>query len=322
MNLDSLGIDSENLGLEGNLPSFKQIDDTLSAMYANMVTFTDSNRNTVQRRHGLLITIFDKENIIHRTFIKREDGETFSAYFYNYAPNTLFMHIRRRLFPSDEIKSFIREITLYGEIVKETMMPNTWWETPILNPYSFSERNCRFYFSDKKELYIYGHIGGASAFYLAKYDTNMTLVYEKQWRPAGYYNRFMSKHLLVKDDCVYFQGDIEAVVGSVYSNKTAYVAKFREKQTSISTPFQLLSSQVYPNPTNELTTISLELETAGDVKIVLSDVLGQELLQIYDGFSPAGTFSKTFTTENLSRGVYFLKILSGKNFTVEKIVVN
>ena len=85
---------------------------------------------------------------------------------------------------------------------------------------------------------------------------------------------------------------------------------------------QLILSQVYPNPTNERTTISLELEAAGDVKIVLSDVLGQELLQIYDGFATAGTFSKTFTTENLSRGVYFLKILSGKNFTVEKIVVN
>jgi hypothetical protein len=92
--------------------------------------------------------------------------------------------------------------------------------------------------------------------------------------------------------------------------------------TGISEPSQLLSSQAYPNPTSGSTTLSLELETACNVKIVLSDVLGQELIEVYDGFATEGLFTKKINTEKFARGVYFLKILIDGNFTVEKIIVN
>jgi len=54
----------------------------------------------------------------------------------------------------------------------------------------------------------------------------------------------------------------------------------------------------------------------------LCDVLGIELANVYDGFANEGFFTETIDTGHLPKGVYFLKILIGGNYTVEKIVVN
>jgi hypothetical protein len=97
---------------------------------------------------------------------------------------------------------------------------------------------------------------------------------------------------------------------------------FGERSGSVKTPEQLSSLQIYPNPASESTTISLELEKSCNMRIVLSNVLGQELIQVYDGFATEGIFTKKINTEHLAKGVYFLKVLIGGNFTIEKIVIN
>ena len=78
---------------------------------------------------------------------------------------------------------------------------------------------------------------------------------------------------------------------------------------------------IFPNPTSVHFTISFELEKSCNMKIILCDVLGQELAQVYDGFTSEGLFIRTFNTEHLAKGVYFLKILLDGNIIVEKIVV-
>ena len=57
------------------------------------------------------------------------------------------------------------------------------------------------------------------------------------------------------------------------------------------------------------------------MKIVLCDVLGQELAEVYDGFTSNGLFTKTHNTEHLPKGVYFLKILLDGDIVVEKVIV-
>ena len=94
------------------------------------------------------------------------------------------------------------------------------------------------------------------------------------------------------------------------------------KTSSIKEVKQISSLNIYPNPTTENATVSFELETACNVKIILSNVLGQELIQVYDGFADTGFFIKTINTNHLPKGVYLLKVLIGGNYTVEKIVVN
>jgi len=78
---------------------------------------------------------------------------------------------------------------------------------------------------------------------------------------------------------------------------------------------------IFPNPTTSTFTVSFELEKSCYMKIILCDILGSKQLQIYDGFSTVGNFSQTVNTENLAKGIYFLKILIDEKYTVYKIVV-
>ena len=79
---------------------------------------------------------------------------------------------------------------------------------------------------------------------------------------------------------------------------------------------------IFPNPTTENATVSFELEKSCNMKIVLCDILGIELSNVYDGFANEGLFTETINSEHLPKGVYFLKIIINGNYTVEKIVIN
>jgi len=94
------------------------------------------------------------------------------------------------------------------------------------------------------------------------------------------------------------------------------------KHSSISELSQLLSLQVYPNPTEAHTTVSVDLETAGNLTITLNNLLGQELMVIHNDFAPAGEFTRTFSINTLSKGVYYLKIVHNGNVKVEKVIRN
>ena len=49
-------------------------------------------------------------------------------------------------------------------------------------------------------------------------------------------------------------------------------------------------------------------------------MLGQELLEIHNGFTVEGTFTKTFSLKELPIGVYYLKIVHNGNVKVEKVI--
>ena len=79
---------------------------------------------------------------------------------------------------------------------------------------------------------------------------------------------------------------------------------------------------ISPNPTSDNFTFSLDILKAANMQISVSDLADKKILDVYDGFVDAGTFSKTIKTNKLSKGVYFLKITIAGNTFVEKIIVN
>jgi hypothetical protein len=78
---------------------------------------------------------------------------------------------------------------------------------------------------------------------------------------------------------------------------------------------------VLPNPTRNDFVISFDVIKSGDMRIVLTDLSGREVLDIYDGFVSDGMFTHTVTTSNFARGIYLLNILIDGNSTVEKVVL-
>jgi hypothetical protein len=84
----------------------------------------------------------------------------------------------------------------------------------------------------------------------------------------------------------------------------------------ISTPIK-----VHPNPTNDNTLLTMHLDASCDMQVVVSDLLGNELLSVHDGFASAGLFIRTILTKDFPAGHYFLKITINGHQIVEKIIV-
>ena len=110
---------------------------------------------------------------------------------------------------------------------------------------------------------------------------------------------------------------------TIYGNETGtpYTWKSIKITDGIEEIIKNATVSIFPNPTVGNATVSFELEKSCNVKIILSNTLGQELIQVFDGFADVGTFNKTIDTGHLSKGVYFVKILINGNSTVKKIIL-
>ncbi len=80
-------------------------------------------------------------------------------------------------------------------------------------------------------------------------------------------------------------------------------------------------SQNYPNPFNPATKISYALPTAGNVKLVVYDLLGREVAVLVNDFKKAGNYDVNFNASNLSSGIYLYKIESGEFNDTKKMML-
>ena len=97
---------------------------------------------------------------------------------------------------------------------------------------------------------------------------------------------------------------------------------FYDPTVGIEEPSIITKLQVAPNLTSATSTLTLDLETQGSLIITLNDLLGQELSELHNAFTDAGTFTKTFSIADLPIGIYYLKIFHNGNLKVEKVIKN
>ncbi len=80
-------------------------------------------------------------------------------------------------------------------------------------------------------------------------------------------------------------------------------------------------SQNYPNPFNPTTTIDFTLTKEGMTKLVVYNILGQEVKVLLNENMQAGLYSVPFSGSNLSSGVYFYKLQSNNQVEVKKMLL-
>jgi hypothetical protein len=73
-------------------------------------------------------------------------------------------------------------------------------------------------------------------------------------------------------------------------------------------PTEYALEQNYPNPFNPATAISFALPSAGKVKLVVYNVLGQEVETLVDQHMDAGNHTVTWQANDYSSGVYFYRL--------------
>lgn len=80
-------------------------------------------------------------------------------------------------------------------------------------------------------------------------------------------------------------------------------------------------SQNYPNPFNPVTMIEFSIKEAGNVKLVIYDVLGKEVQTLVNEEMAAGSYKAQFDGAALASGIYFYRIEAGTFTDLKKMML-
>jgi hypothetical protein len=78
---------------------------------------------------------------------------------------------------------------------------------------------------------------------------------------------------------------------------------------------------LYPNPTSANTTLSLELESAENVTVNISDIQGKAVLNTIETDTASASHAIELPTSSLQSGIYFVNIQAGERSARVKLVV-
>ena len=79
--------------------------------------------------------------------------------------------------------------------------------------------------------------------------------------------------------------------------------------------------QNYPNPFNPSTSIKYELKEKSNVKLSISNILGENVFNAVDEIKDAGIYEYNFNAANLSSGIYFYQLNAGNFCEIKKMVI-
>ncbi|MBK9099334.1 MAG: T9SS type A sorting domain-containing protein [bacterium] len=86
-------------------------------------------------------------------------------------------------------------------------------------------------------------------------------------------------------------------------------------------PTEIILYQNYPNPFNSITNISYSIPKEGRIRIVLYNILGENLKTISDEYKSIGTYSISFNADNLPSGVYFYTLETDNQVLSKKLTI-
>lgn len=95
----------------------------------------------------------------------------------------------------------------------------------------------------------------------------------------------------------------------------------RTIEVDLGAPKEFDLGQNYPNPFNPTTTITYKLPQASSVKLIVYNLLGQEIEVLVDGYKEAGVHSVQFDASELKSGLYIYKIQAGGNIQTRKMTL-
>ena len=84
-------------------------------------------------------------------------------------------------------------------------------------------------------------------------------------------------------------------------------------EVDLGAPKKFELSQNYPNPFNPTTTIKFNLPEAGNVKLTLFNILGQEIKTLVNEFKESGVHTINFDASELNSGIYIYKLEAGSS---------
>jgi hypothetical protein len=80
--------------------------------------------------------------------------------------------------------------------------------------------------------------------------------------------------------------------------------------------------QNYPNPFNPATEIKFSVEKPEVAKVIVYNVIGQEVARLFDGLAEVGRYYRIkFDASNLESGVYFYRVITSSQSEIKKMIL-
>jgi hypothetical protein len=92
-------------------------------------------------------------------------------------------------------------------------------------------------------------------------------------------------------------------------------------ELDVTPPLEFGLTQNYPNPFNPTTSIKFSLAEAGNVKLAIYNMLGEEVSVLIDGQKDAGFFEVNFDASNLSSGTYIYRLEAPGYVEAKKMIL-
>ncbi|OGU63476.1 MAG: hypothetical protein A2W30_03815 [Ignavibacteria bacterium RBG_16_36_9] len=92
-------------------------------------------------------------------------------------------------------------------------------------------------------------------------------------------------------------------------------------EINLDAPMKYELSQNYPNPFNPVTTIQFSMPEAGEVKLTVYNILGEQVAVLVNENKEAGVHTINFNASELNSGIYIYKISAGNFSDVKKLMV-
>ncbi|MGC8653971.1 MAG: T9SS type A sorting domain-containing protein [Candidatus Kryptoniota bacterium] len=122
----------------------------------------------------------------------------------------------------------------------------------------------------------------------------------------------------ISKDSILIEGEGTYIIGSSSVAARLGLALYNG-QTIVPDEFEL--SQNYPNPFNPTTTIEFVIPHESQVKILIYDLLGREVIRLVDELKPRGKYNVRFNASNLPGGVYFYKMIAANFSRTKKLII-
>lgn len=86
-------------------------------------------------------------------------------------------------------------------------------------------------------------------------------------------------------------------------------------------PNKFSLQQNYPNPFNPVTKIKFDIAKNSNVKLIIYDVTGREVLKVTDAFMTAGSYSYQWNASSFASGIYFYRLQADTYSEVKKMIL-
>ena len=99
------------------------------------------------------------------------------------------------------------------------------------------------------------------------------------------------------------------------------IAPFGIQNLNTGVPKEYSLHQNYPNPFNPVTKIRFDIPKSGDVKLVIYDLLGGEVLTLVNQSLQAGFYEADLDAASYASGVYFYRLEANSYSRVRRMIL-